>query len=292
MAMCEQMPQQILEKNTFLTAEVPRAPELWRARTAPVRVGDACPVDLCDLELPEPAGMLRVTTMDEWEAEAPLGAPLSAAPRPLVGVPVYMLQMVPVCRQPPAWPPPAEEWAPSQDGSDSVDEPPVDEEAGESLAPFGPQVGLTCDFGVDSGKYNVRWTVDARTLHGSRKQAVSPSFNLSCGGSMPAAFRIMLHSKSVSCTKGGCSFRKARGWGSVQLKCEAEVLSGPAPVSFRVQIGDQPARGPVCHDFAQSAVASFPKGQEQWDFRCGVEDGATSFLVLLEVTPVGPVQRA
>merc|ERR1740117_2599288 len=94
-------------------------------------------------------------------------------------------------------------------------------------------------------------------------------------------FKMMLYPKVVSDTKGGASFKKARGCGFVQLKCEAELSEAVAHVTWRVTI-DGEKRGPVPHNFALSAVSRLPKEQEEWDFNKAVQADSQTFVVCLE----------
>lgn len=137
---------------------------------------------------------------------------------------------------------------------------------------------------------HVHWTIDARKLHGSDRVAVSPPFELACGA--PVTFKMMVSPKVSFDGKGGASFRKARGCGIVQLKCEAqvsEVIAGS--MTFRLSIGSgfgekavwQEARGPVQHNFTKSGICGLPKDEEEWDFNSVVDESSQTFVVCLEV---------
>lgn len=99
----------------------------------------------------------------------------------------------------------------------------------------------------------------------------------------------MIYPKAVSDSKGGASFKKSRGHGFVQLKCEAELAEAIANVRFRISIGSgdklQPPRGPVSHNFSSSAVCGLPKDQEEWDFSSVVDPDSATFVVCLEIVP-------
>eukprot|EP00442_Polarella_glacialis_P008818 CAMPEP_0115083666 /NCGR_PEP_ID=MMETSP0227-20121206/20719_1 /TAXON_ID=89957 /ORGANISM="Polarella glacialis, Strain CCMP 1383" /LENGTH=422 /DNA_ID=CAMNT_0002472163 /DNA_START=59 /DNA_END=1327 /DNA_ORIENTATION=+ len=157
--------------------------------------------------------------------------------------------------------------------------------------PLAPQPQtLTRAFSVKSGFFRVHWTVDARKLRGNDKQAVSPPFELSFGSQFPnVTFKMMIYPKAVSDSKGGASFKKARGHGYVQLKCEAELSEAIANVAFRISIGSgdkmQPPRGPVAHNFSSSAVCGLPKEQEEWDFESVKDTDSMTFVVCLEIVP-------
>jgi len=136
-----------------------------------------------------------------------------------------------------------------------------------------------------TGVHRVVWTVDAEKLRSQERQAVSPSFELPMGESVVS--RLVIFPKPAAGARGGASFKKSKGWGSVQLKCEAS--SGFA--IFQVSIGDgsgnfpkQP-RGPVRHNFADHSTCGLPKDLEQWDFGKAVSKATQTFAVCLDILP-------
>lgn len=150
---------------------------------------------------------------------------------------------------------------------------------------------LSRDMSVNSGCHRVNWTVDARKLKGNDKQAVSPPFELNFGLHYPSViFKMMIYPRVVSENKGGASFKKAKGHGFVQLKCEAELSEAIAQVTWRISIGSgeqrQDPRGPVHHNFALSAVSRLPKEREEWDFLQAVDQESMTFVVCLEISPM------
>jgi hypothetical protein len=156
-------------------------------------------------------------------------------------------------------------------------------------APPQPQE-LQRAFSISTQVFRVSWTVDGRKLKGNDKQAVSPPFELSFGIGFPqVTFKMMIYPKQMSDAKGGASFKKAKGVGFVQLKCEAELSEALSPVNFRISVGKgdklQPARGPVLHNFAQSAVAGLPKDKEAWNFNDVLDQDSQTFVVTLEIVP-------
>jgi len=156
-------------------------------------------------------------------------------------------------------------------------------------APPQPQT-LTRTFSNASCTHRIHWHVDARKLKGNDKQAVSPAFELYFGPDFPSVtFKMMIYPKVVSDTKGGASFKKAKGKGFVQLKCEAELSEAVATVAFRIGCGQgaltQAMRGAIRHNFSHSAVCGLPKDQEEWDFTTVVCPESQTFLVILEIVP-------
>mmetsp|Transcript_131108 Transcript_131108/g.339543 ORF Transcript_131108/g.339543 Transcript_131108/m.339543 type:complete len:109 (+) Transcript_131108:3-329(+) len=95
--------------------------------------------------------------------------------------------------------------------------------------------------------------------------------------------------------RGGGGFKRAQGKGRVELKCEGRFEEGKgAMMKFCIGIGDkakhldQPARGPVVHDFAEQSCAGLAKEEEQWDFTKAVDDSSKRFSICLRVqAPAG-----
>lgn len=141
---------------------------------------------------------------------------------------------------------------------------------------------------ITSQVYRIRWTVDARKLKSTDREAVSPSFDLSLG--VPLQFKMVVRPKVVNEGRGGASFKKAKGKGAVELRCLAEVDPGANPnVNFRIAVGNgsgtslEPARGPVRHNFTERAICGLPEGQDEWDFGQHVDQETQTFMVCLEI---------
>eukprot|EP00930_Biecheleria_cincta_P089614 TRINITY_DN78957_c0_g1_i1.p1 TRINITY_DN78957_c0_g1~~TRINITY_DN78957_c0_g1_i1.p1 ORF type:complete len:409 (-),score=76.29 TRINITY_DN78957_c0_g1_i1:60-1286(-) len=149
---------------------------------------------------------------------------------------------------------------------------------------------LTRSYSAKSGFFRVHWTVDGRKLKSNDKQTVSPPFELSLGSQFPSVtFKMMIYPQAVTEGKGGSCFKKSKGKGYVQLKCEAELAEAFAKVLFRISIGSgsamKAARGPVEHDFSLSAVCGLPEDQMIWDFLEVVDPDSLTFVVCLEIVP-------
>eukprot|EP00927_Polykrikos_kofoidii_P019054 TRINITY_DN1887_c0_g2_i1.p1 TRINITY_DN1887_c0_g2~~TRINITY_DN1887_c0_g2_i1.p1 ORF type:complete len:460 (-),score=81.89 TRINITY_DN1887_c0_g2_i1:129-1433(-) len=158
-----------------------------------------------------------------------------------------------------------------------------------------------------SGVSRVRWTVDYRKLKVKDRVAVSPSFEL--GDNIQGIFRMMLYPTAVSDRKGGASFKKAKGKGSIHIKCESslsDVHDGVLSMMMLVrgpqdgsdsdvdddweewdasQHGEAP-RGPIMHNFHGSGICSLPKDNEEWDFGKAADEESQNFEVLLQVNTV------
>lgn len=127
----------------------------------------------------------------------------------------------------------------------------------------------------------VYWAVSASTLISRDRSAVSPSFELYVQG-RPMKFKLMLFPKESSQGRGGSCFKKAKGKGYIQLKCETQDQDMACPLSVRFFAGGQALRGPVANDFRQTTVKGLPKEIEMWDLeKCVNNDG---FVVGAEIT--------
>jgi len=159
----------------------------------------------------------------------------------------------------------------------------------------GPQPQtLACEYLASRKSYQVIWTVDARKLKGNDKQAVSPPFDLAFGLEHPSVtFKMMIYPRAQDDAKGGASFKKSKGIGFIQLKCEGDLSADVASVSFELSVGNalqgqSAAKGPVRHNFAQSAVCGLPKtplGNEDWNFLPVVDNESMTFNVYLNLLP-------
>lgn len=147
---------------------------------------------------------------------------------------------------------------------------------------------LSIQHASDSQSYQVIWTVDARKLKGNDKQAVSPPFDIVFGATQ-VTFKMMIYPRAHDESKGGASFKKSRGQGFIQLKCEGDLSAGGEAVTFWLSIGSQTFResdrGPAQHNFVHSAVCGLPRTLEDWDFLKAIDHDSMTFNVYLTVVP-------
>lgn len=141
-------------------------------------------------------------------------------------------------------------------------------------------------FSVTSSIHRIRWTVDARRLKSKDREAASPTFELSCG--CPMEFKMVIRPRKVEDARGGASFKKAQGKGTVQLRILSQVeAASTAVVRFRIAVGSSSKhsepRGPVRHDFSERPVCGLPEGRDEWDFQKAVDKATQTFVVCLEV---------
>lgn len=147
-----------------------------------------------------------------------------------------------------------------------------------------------------TGDTRIEWIVDGRKLRSNDRNAVSPGFELAVGqtNAQPRPFKMIITPNVSSDGRGGSSFRRAKGCGSVQLKCEAPPEEvGNLPVSFHLSAGNgrhdkpnlQGPRGPVIHNFAQSGVSGLTKktSDDIWDFLSVLDKDSDTFVVQLDI---------
>lgn len=134
------------------------------------------------------------------------------------------------------------------------------------------------------GVASVEWKIDSRKLYTKDKKAVSPSFNIELGGQVAGSFRIILTPSVVSQARNGACFRKAKGWGVVELKSESVETLDPLVMQAslwrdngkeEIQIKCSP---PVRHDFSGTCVCAV---SEEWDFSAAVDQASLTFSVHL-----------
>merc|ERR1719215_1607199 len=142
---------------------------------------------------------------------------------------------------------------------------------------------------VNSHVYRVHWTVDARKLKSSDREAVSPAFELSF--TRPVQFKMVIRPKTVSDQRGGASFKKAKGVGSVLVRCLDQIDADMNPqVTFRIAVSTSThakgeARGPVKHNFSDKTTAGLPEELAEWPFEEFVNKELGTFVICLEIVP-------
>jgi len=138
-----------------------------------------------------------------------------------------------------------------------------------------PPQTLKTNFDTTSNTYQIRWHIDARKLYGNDRHVVSPSLYLSLPQSETAAvFKLMVRAK-------GNGFKKSRGMGFVELKCESDLLGNDANVTFCITVGRE-TTGFASHDFRSHPTAVQKQATSLWP----AQDPSSHFvLVLLEVHP-------
>jgi len=133
----------------------------------------------------------------------------------------------------------------------------------------------------------VRWPVDSKKLRGRDKQIVSPIFEVSPG----CSFKLMLKPKAMGDKKHQESFQKARGWGSIELKCVEGASLAPT-LHFWMSVGGGSLRGPVMHDFSESTVSGLTKSEESFNFASAVDGKTSTFLISLQALPIDSTASA
>jgi len=142
-------------------------------------------------------------------------------------------------------------------------------------------------FSVNSSIFRIHWTVDARVLKSSDREKVSPPFEVSMGG-QEIQFKMCLRPLVTSESRGGSSFRKAKGKGTVDLRCLNELDPKiSCTMAFRVAVGkgseSHKVSPTVRHDFSQKAICPLPETDEEWDFKTVVDEDSQTFVLVLEV---------
>jgi len=132
------------------------------------------------------------------------------------------------------------------------------------------------------------WTVDAHKLRGNDTHATSPSFDLAPG----VKAKLMLQPKAMGTKKGQAAFKKSKGCGAVELKCESDNSILIPPITFFLRIGSgeqkQPRRGPVTHSFDNGCVCGLPKDEDEWNFNAAVDHKSHTFTVHIEFVLQSP----
>merc|ERR1712232_1018481 len=150
-----------------------------------------------------------------------------------------------------------------------------------------PPPTLAQAFSVASSIHRIRWTVDARKLKSTDREAVSPNFELMEGSNI--YFKMVMKPRKTEDSRGGNSFKKAKNKGTVQLRIVTGLEENVRLfVKFRLSIGNggdgrkqERPRGPVRHDFADKPLCGLPEGKDEWDFGKVVDEATQTFVVCL-----------
>jgi hypothetical protein len=140
-----------------------------------------------------------------------------------------------------------------------------------------------------SGTFQITWHVNAHKLKSMSRNMVSPFFAMPFGSnSADADFKLMISATCTSTSWGGSTFKRSKGRGVIQLKCE-DTLPQDTYICCWMSVGQDEIqsekRGPVKHNFAETATCSLPRGQEEWNFQEYARDG--SVTVRVEVKTAG-----
>ena len=239
------------------------------------------------------AGALPIPSPCPQPAQPVPGTAIIMVPANMAGMPIGSPTAVPI----PAGMPPSQlfdRWpqgiptAMPQEGASSPR--PSPETAADlpvappTAAPRAPV--LQRAFSVNSRIFRIHWTVDARVLKTSDREKVSPPFEVSMDGK-EIQFKMCLRPSLTSESRGGASFRKAKGKGTVDLRCLNEISpTRSCAVTFRVAIGKGSESHKVSktmkHDFSQKPICQL-EGEEEWDFKTVTDEETQTFVVVLEV---------
>ena len=106
---------------------------------------------------------------------------------------------------------------------------------------------------LDENRQLVKWYVDAAKFESNSERLLSPEFQLHFPGQAePFTFRMVILATQTG-GKHGAGFKKAKGRGSIELKCSSSVPSGVDSVTAFVTIGEgarkQFCAKPIEHHF-------------------------------------------
>ena len=141
---------------------------------------------------------------------------------------------------------------------------------------------------LDENRELVKWYVDATKFDSNSERLLSPEFALHFPGQAePFTFRMVILATQTG-GKHGAGFKKAKGRGSIELKCSSAVPSGVNSVTALVTIGEgarkQIGAKPTEHNFGDKTCCQLPNGEEaDWDFKQSVSRDAKCFEIAVEI---------
>lgn len=156
---------------------------------------------------------------------------------------------------------------------------PCEEAPGAAKSGSEVQCDLRMEHLGKDGHRKVIWHVHASKLRSKDQQIISSTFEIA-----GCCFKLMLKPTPMGDKKGQACFKKAKGWGSVDLKMVEGVAVAPT-LCFCVSVGEGSTRRPVQHDFNNSSVGSLPREDQKFDFTSAVDHKSSTFAVHLELFP-------
>ncbi|CAE7516802.1 unnamed protein product [Symbiodinium pilosum] len=141
---------------------------------------------------------------------------------------------------------------------------------------------------LDQNRELVKWNVDGAKFDSNSERLLSPEFQLRFPGhSEPFTFRMVINATETG-GKHGAGFKKAKGRGSIQLKCSSAVPSDVDSVTALVSIGEgtrkQIGLKPIEHNFGDKTCCQLRNGDEaDWDFKQSVSRDAKSCEISVEI---------
>jgi len=210
-------------------------------------------------------------------------ATCGSAPTPTTGAPsapAPALNRIATPGEPP-------QGAPSGQGQDEGGDlaAPPDFSLGAESVPLPPVLARTQSV-TQPHVQRVRWRIDARKLKATDREHVSPVFSVQFARDVQ--FKVVIRPKAIHESRGGNSFKKAKGRGTVELRCLEKLDSSLSPVvMFRIGASQDGAsgnfRGEVRHDFSERSICGLPKDEEEWNFTEFVNEQLQSFFVCVEI---------
>lgn len=135
---------------------------------------------------------------------------------------------------------------------------------------------------VSTQLFRFRWNLEESLLRKSDREKVSPPLELDVGG-ITCSFKMVVKPKEVSDGRGGRSFKKAKGKGTIEVLCaDQRGIS----MKFVVAVGKSGASSfteqsmPIEHDFENKHICSIPN---EFDFQAAVDETLQQFCVSLQV---------
>jgi hypothetical protein len=131
----------------------------------------------------------------------------------------------------------------------------------------------------EGGRQRLSWTVTEKVLRSTNKVAVSPPYT-----AFDAQWRLMLQPEVTHSSKGGQSFKAAKGRAIIKLKCEGKPeANASAAFAFQFIVGSNEPRGPCTHNFTETAIAALPS-DDVWDVLDNVRLGMVT--ICADIWPV------
>eukprot|EP00930_Biecheleria_cincta_P095433 TRINITY_DN87394_c0_g1_i1.p1 TRINITY_DN87394_c0_g1~~TRINITY_DN87394_c0_g1_i1.p1 ORF type:complete len:436 (-),score=66.85 TRINITY_DN87394_c0_g1_i1:22-1329(-) len=137
---------------------------------------------------------------------------------------------------------------------------------------------------VSTQLFRFRWNIEEGQLKKSDREKVSPPLEMDVGG-VKCSFKLIVKPKEISESRGGRSFKKAKGKGTIDVICTDQPDDG-INMKFVVAVGKSGSSSftdqstAIDHDFSSRHICSVPK---EFDFQAAVDEMLQQFCVSLQV---------
>jgi len=136
---------------------------------------------------------------------------------------------------------------------------------------------------VSTQLFRFRWNIEEGQLKKNDREKVSPPLKIDVDG-VECCFKLIVKPKEISTARGGRSFKKSKGKGTIDVTCTDQHHG--INMKFVVAVGKSGSSSftdqstAIDHDFSSRHICSVPN---EFDFQAAVDETLQQFCVSLQV---------